>query len=209
MSGSMSGRRVRSPDFPGARIPGEVRSGEPKCSCSGRLTCRAAVCRKADEQACKAGQKNPAGTIWFQRGLLWVGPFRAVEAGAAQSAVRLLFVTQVAEEHHRDNHDRRDDAGLWYDKIIDPNGSGAVHKEQADNLSEQQGHAGQHKNCQAYAFRVRGWDRRMDVELVTHRDSRPLKYMEQFQQMLCAAVQAEDQAILQWLERVQSRENAL
>ena len=60
-----------------------------------------------------------------------------------------------------------------------------------------------------YAFRVRGWDRRMDVELVTHRDSRPLKYMEQFQQMLCAAVQAEDQAILQWLERVQSRENAL
>ena len=60
-----------------------------------------------------------------------------------------------------------------------------------------------------YTFRVRGWDRRMDVELVTHRDSRPLKYMEQFQQMLCAAVQAEDQAILQWLERVQSRENAL
>ena len=44
---------------------------------------------------------------------------------------------------------------------------------------------------------------------MTHRDSRPLKYMEQFQQMLCAAVQAEDQAILQWLESVQSRENAL
>lgn len=55
-----------------------------------------------------------------------------------------------------------------------------------------------------YAFRIQGWDRCMDVELVTPRDGQPLKYMVQFQKILRAAVQSEDRAIIKWLETVQS-----
>ena len=50
-----------------------------------------------------------------------------------------------------------------------------------------------------HVFRIRGLDKTMDIELVTHRDSRPLNYLDCFRDMMRRTIQAEDEAILSWL----------
>ena len=58
---------------------------------------------------------------------------------------------------------------------------------------------GQGEDNPVYAFRIQGWDKLMDIELVSHRDSRPLNYLESFREMMCQVVRAEDEAIQAWL----------
>ena len=55
-----------------------------------------------------------------------------------------------------------------------------------------------------YAFRIQGLTQSTNIELVTPRDTPSLKYMEQFQKMLCTAVKAADQIILKWLDAMRS-----
>lgn len=50
-----------------------------------------------------------------------------------------------------------------------------------------------------YAFRIAGWDKYMEIELITHRDSRPLRYLEKFKEMMRQSVQREDETIIKWL----------
>ena len=58
---------------------------------------------------------------------------------------------------------------------------------------------GQGEDNPVYAFRIQGWDKLMDIELVSHRDSRPLNYLESFREMMRQVVRAEDEAIQAWL----------